>query len=177
MPLLTLCNKRPQNSGLNKLFQMNNLDDTPPVFSFGSYDEFFQVTQSMEGDPLDGGGSVVVFRGNPRGRVMVVGEAPGEEEDKQKLPFVGKAGQLLEKMLTEAGFDTGPQGEVYITNLVKRRPPNNRNPTPEEVSFYLPLLQEEIRLVDPDIIVCAGSFSMKALLEEDRGITKVRGTW
>ncbi|CAM9149600.1 unnamed protein product [Scytosiphon promiscuus] len=134
---------------------------------------------ALTGDPLEKvqeGGRIVVFRGNPSARLMLVGEAPGAEEDKLGVPFVGRSGQLLDTILRAVGLD--PDRDVYISNIVRRRPLDNRTPTPEEMDYYLPFLLEEIRLVDPDIIVTLGASSTKALLPfETRGITKARGQW
>jgi uracil-DNA glycosylase len=103
-----------------------------------------------------------------------VGEAPGKDEELQGKPFVGKSGRLLDDIFTYAGFDM--DRHIYISNVAKRRPPENRNPTPEEIAFYLPLLLEEIRLVNPSMIILAGATPLKALLDMT-GITKVRGHW
>lgn len=135
----------------------------------------------MAGDPLAapaaGGGRVVGYRGNPRARIAVVGEAPGADEDRVGLPFVGKAGQLLDAVLQNGGgFDV--ERDVCITNLVKRRPPGNRDPTAEELAFYVPRLRHELRLMAPDLIFVAGRFAMAACLGvPPSGITKLRGTW
>lgn len=101
-----------------------------------------------------------------------MGEAPGRDEDRVGKPFVGRAGLLLDDIFTYAGFDM--DRHVYITNVAKRRPPENRTPTPEEVDYYLPLLMEEIRLVDPAIIILAGATPLRAILNLS-GISKVRG--
>lgn len=130
----------------------------------------------MSGDPLESdGGRVVVHRGDPLAKLMVIGEAPGENEDKEGKPFVGKAGQLLDKIFAYGGFDMEKQ--VYITNVVKRRPRNNRTPTKAEIEYYLPSLLEEIAVVGPKVIVLAGSIAAKAVLGHDTRITKVRGQW
>lgn len=130
----------------------------------------------LQDDPLvEEGGRLVLYRGNPRATLMIVGEAPGAKEDELGLPFVGRAGQLLDAMLCEAGWDV--EREVYVSNLVRRRPPGNRDPTAEEVAYYAPLLRREVELVNPRIVLATGRFSMRALLGEGRGITKVRGRW
>lgn len=104
--------------------------------------------------------------------MQIIGEAPGRQEDAEGFPFVGEAGKLLDDIFTYAGFDMDQQ--VYVTNVVKRRPPSNRTPTGEEIGYYLPILMEEIRLVDPTIIVLAGAVPLKAVLNLT-GITKSRG--
>jgi uracil-DNA glycosylase len=117
----------------------------------------------------------VVGRGNPNARIMVIGEGPGENEDKTGLPFVGRAGQLLEKILAAVRFDT--EKDVYICNIVKCRPPENRVPTTEEIAACKPYLLEQIRLVDPKIILLTGATAVKGLIGDKRGITSIRGTW
>jgi len=118
---------------------------------------------------------VVFSRGNPEARLMFVGEAPGADEDKQGLPFVGKAGQLLDRILEAAGIDPD---EVYITNVVKCRPPGNRTPLPDEVKVCTQLwLLPEIEIVRPQIIVPLGSVATQFFLGQKVPITKVRGKW
>ena len=119
--------------------------------------------------------NVVVSRGNPQADIMIVGEGPGQQEDEQGLPFVGKSGQLLEKILAAVRLDT--EKDVYICNVVKCRPPGNRTPTADESSACKGYLLEQIRLVDPKIILMTGATAMKGLTGEKRGITKVRGQW
>jgi uracil-DNA glycosylase len=117
----------------------------------------------------------VVGRGNLRAPIMVVGEGPGQNEDETGLPFVGKAGQLLEKILASVKLNTTE--DVYICNIVKCRPPGNRVPTPEEMAACIPYLLEQIRLVDPQIILLTGATAVKGLTGDKRGITKIRGEW
>lgn len=117
----------------------------------------------------------VVGRGNLQAPIMIVGEAPGQNEDETGLPFVGKAGQLLEKILASVKLDT--EKDVYICNINKCRPPNNRVPTTDEVEACKPYLLEQIRLVDPKIILFTGATAVKGLTGDKRGITKIRGTW
>lgn len=117
----------------------------------------------------------VVGRGNLQAPIMIVGEAPGQNEDETGLPFVGKAGQLLEKILASVKLET--EKDVYICNINKCRPPNNRVPTTDEVEACKPYLLEQIRLVDPKIILFTGATAVKGLTGDKRGITKIRGTW
>lgn len=117
----------------------------------------------------------VVGRGNPQAPIMIIGEGPGQNEDETGLPFVGKAGQLLEKILESVKLDS--EQDVYICNVVKCRPPGNRVPTPDEIGACKPYLLEQIRLVDPKIILLTGATAVKGLIGEKRGITKIRGTW
>jgi uracil-DNA glycosylase len=117
----------------------------------------------------------VVGRGAIKAPVMVVGEGPGQNEDEQGLPFVGRSGQLLEKIL--ASVDLTVQEEVYICNVVRCRPPENRVPTPEEIAACKPYLLEQIRLVDPQVILLTGATALKALTGHKGAISKVRGEW
>ncbi|SRR5579883_849159 len=117
----------------------------------------------------------VVGRGNLKAPIMIVGEAPGQNEDETGLPFVGKAGQLLDKILASVNLDT--QEDVYICNINKCRPPDNRVPTTEEIAACKPYLLEQIRLVDPKIILLTGATAVKGLTGDKRGITKIRGEW
>lgn len=118
---------------------------------------------------------VVVGRGNPLASIVIVGEGPGQSEDEQGLPFVGRSGQLLDKILAAVKLDT--HKDVYICNVVKCRPPGNRAPTPEEIAACRPYLMEQIRLVDPKIILLTGATAVKGLIGDKRGITKIRGQW
>lgn len=117
----------------------------------------------------------VVSRGNPNADIMIVGEGPGQNEDETGLPFVGKAGQLLEKILASVKLDS--EKDVYICNIVKCRPPGNRTPTTQEMDACRPYLMEQIRMVDPKFILLSGASAVKGLIGDKRGITKIRGTW
>ena len=110
--------------------------------------------------------------GNPHARVMFVGEGPGKNEDLQGEPFVGAAGKKLDSLLSIAGLT---RSEIYIANVVKCRPPGNRNPTPEEIEACSPFLREQIRSIWPDVIVCLGNFASQWILKTDRGVTSLRG--
>lgn len=116
----------------------------------------------------------VVGRGNPQADLMIVGEGPGQNEDETGLPFVGKAGQLLDKILESVKLT---EADVFICNIVKCRPPGNRTPTQEEMDACRPYLLEQIRLVDPRIILLSGASAVKGLTGDKRGITKIRGEW
>ena len=113
--------------------------------------------------------------GNPKARVMFVGEAPGADEDRQGVPFVGVSGQLLDKMLASIGLDRATN--AYITNVVFWRPPGNRAPTDEEIASCLPFVTRHIELVDPAVLVFVGGMAAKTLLAKPLGITKLRGHW
>ncbi len=117
----------------------------------------------------------VIGRGHIQAPIMIVGEAPGQHEDEQGLPFVGRSGQLLEKILESVGLSTDQ--EVYISNAIRCRPPNNRTPTPQEMEACKPYLLEQIRLVNPQIILLTGATAVKSILGDKRGITKIRGEW
>ncbi len=110
--------------------------------------------------------------GNPNARVMIVGEGPGRNEDLQGEPFVGAAGKNLDALLQLAGLR---REDVYIGNVIKCRPPNNRNPKPEEIAACAPFLREQIRSIWPDVIVCLGNFASHFVLRTEVGITSLRG--
>lgn len=112
--------------------------------------------------------------GDPDADLMIVGEAPGEEEDLSGRPFVGRAGQLLDRVLASVDID---RADVYVTNMVKFRPPGNRNPKPEEIVASVPLLLEQIRLVRPQVIATLGNVPTQWFLESKEGITRLRGRW
>lgn len=115
----------------------------------------------------------VFARGNPQARWMLIGEAPGEHEDRQGEPFVGKAGQLLDNMLAAAGLDR--DRDVYIANVLKCRPPGNRNPAPEEILACQTYLQQQIRHVQPTLILALGRFAVQTLLQTEQSIGRLRG--
>ncbi|MGB9866383.1 MAG: uracil-DNA glycosylase [Bacillota bacterium] len=117
---------------------------------------------------------VVFGEGNSRARLMLVGEAPGAVEDETGRPFVGPAGQLLEKILAAIGLS---RQDVYIANVVKCRPPGNRLPTPEEAATCYPHLKAQLRLIKPSVVVCLGALSTQVLVDPSARITKVRGQW
>jgi len=119
--------------------------------------------------------NTVFSRGNPEAKLCFVGEAPGADEDAQGIPFVGRAGQLLDKMIHAMGLD--PAKDVYVCNIIKCRPPANRKPEPDEVATCIPYLHEQIAQIDPKVIVALGNTSVAALLGAKLGITKVRGSW
>ncbi len=116
---------------------------------------------------------VVFGDGNPEADVMFVGEAPGQREDEQGVPFVGRSGQLLDELLGEVGLE---RRDVYIANVVKCRPPSNRDPRPDEIEACKGYLSEQLRLIDPKVVVTLGNFASKLLLKTEAGITRVRGT-
>lgn len=133
------------------------------------------------GHPLKSGARHCVFAdGNPAARVMIVGEAPGRNEDIEGKPFVGKGGQLLDRMFAAIGLsrhDEDPAKALYITNIVPWRPAQNRTPSPEESAAFLPFVRRHIDLIDPLLIVAMGNTPTKALLETTTGIMRMRGHW
>ena len=133
------------------------------------------ILEKFDGCALKATASQLVFAdGNPKARVMLVGEAPGRDEDIEGLPFVGRSGKLLDRMLAAIGLD---RTSVYIANIVPWRPPGNRTPTPQESQICLPFILRQIELADPDILVCLGGPSAQTLLGIKEGITKTRGRW
>ena len=118
--------------------------------------------------------NIVFSDGNPKSKIMVIGEAPGSNEDQEGLPFVGKAGTLLDKMLASINLD---RKNVYISNIINYRPPENRRPTDEEMNRYLPFIKKHIEIIAPKILILLGSTAMNALIGSDVVISKVRGRW
>lgn len=112
--------------------------------------------------------------GNPKARLVFVGEGPGAEEDNQGIPFVGAAGQLLTKMILAMGYS---RDEVYICNVVKCRPPGNRNPEPDEIQACQPFLEAQLHAIRPEVIIALGKFAAQTLLRTDTPITRLRGQW
>ena len=124
--------------------------------------------------------NMVFAEGNPKARVMIIGEAPGAEEDAQGKPFVGASGQLLDKMLACIGlsrWEEDPEKSVYITNILNWRPPGNRIPLPAEIEMSLPFIERHIALVQPKVLFFLGGVPTKALLQTEEGISKLRGKW
>ena len=118
--------------------------------------------------------NIVFSDGNPKSKIMLIGEAPGANEDDEGLPFVGRAGMLLDKMLAAINLD---RKKVYISNIINYRPPENRRPTDEEIKRYLPLITKHIEIINPKILVLLGSTAMNALIGNDVVISKMRGKW
>lgn len=150
----------------------------PPVLVAGSMPDLPSLAQFVAGCPrckLAGGRTNIVFgHGNPKAELMFIGEAPGREEDEQGLPFVGAAGQLLTKIIEAMGTT---RQDVYIVNTVLCRPPNNRDPEPDEVAACRPFLEEQIRLVSPRVIVTLGAPAGQSLLRTTEPISQLRGRW
>ena len=118
--------------------------------------------------------NIVFSDGNPKSKIMLIGEAPGANEDQEGLPFVGRAGQLLDKMLSAIDLD---RKKVYISNIINYRPPENRRPTDAEINRYLPFIIKHIEIISPKVLVLLGSTAMNALIGSDVVISKMRGKW
>jgi len=140
-----------------------------------------EALAAFEGCALKKTATNLVFgMGSRQARIMLIGEAPGENEDRQGLPFVGPAGQLLDRMLGAIGLDRhadDPAKAVYITNMLPWRPPGNRSPTDSEIAACMPFMVRHIELMAPDILIFAGGISAKAMLNRTEGITRLRGRW
>ena len=153
-------------------------DGTLPIPA-GTYDSIAALTAHCEQCQRCGLGAgrthVVVGRGNPEAPIAIIGEGPGQSEDETGLPFVGKSGQLLDKILDSVRLSV--EREIYICNVVRCRPPGNRTPTPDEVAACRPYLMEQLRLVDPKIILLTGATAVRAVTGRKEGITKIRGQW
>jgi DNA polymerase len=138
-------------------------------------DELRALLDAFDGCALKFTASRLVFAdGNPHARLMLVGEAPGRDEDIAGLPFVGRSGKLLDRMLAAIGLD---RTSVYIANIIPWRPPGNRTPTPQETQICLPFIRRQIELVNPDVLVCLGNPSSQGILNTREGIMRTRGRW
>jgi len=138
-------------------------------------EELNSAIKGYEGCPLKDTASSTVFGdGNPQGRLMVIGEAPGADEDRQGRPFVGISGKLLDRMIESIGLN---RNTIYITNVVPWRPPGNRKPTTEEVSVCIPFLERHIELIGPEVLLLVGGLAANTVLARPGGITKLRGNW
>lgn len=146
-----------------------------PVGQIRTLDEIRRELGDCKRCKLCEGRTNIVFgSGNPKAELVFVGEAPGQDEDMQGVPFVGKAGQLLTKMIEAMGFS---RDEVYICNVNKCRPPNNRNPEPEEIAACEPFLKAQLQALQPKVIVALGKFAAQTLLRDATPITRLRGQW
>ena len=133
------------------------------------------LLENFDGCALKHTATRLVFSdGNPQARIMFVGEAPGRDEDIEGLPFVGRSGKLLDRMIAAIGLD---RSKAYIANVIPWRPPGNRTPTPQETQICLPFIQRQIELVNPDVLVTLGNPSTQTLLATREGIMKTRGKW
>jgi len=140
-----------------------------------TFEELYTTIDSFEGCALKRTATTTcVYDGNPEARIMLIGEAPGAQEDRQGKPFVGPAGQLLDKMLAAIELD---RTKVLITNLLFWRPPGNRTPTADEIAACLPFVERMVELIQPRVLVYVGGSAAKAMLERSEGITRLRGRW
>lgn len=147
---------------------------------FSTLEDILSALRGMKDDPLaNAGTNIVISRGNPQAKLLLVGEAPGPQENIQGKPFVGPAGQLLDKILLAGGFN--PEEDVYITNSVFRMPPGDdgkpfRKPNDHEIEYYRPFVFEMIRVIDPRVILLTGNVACQSVLKKT-GITSLRGQW
>ena len=151
-----------EQKGIKKLDEITEIKDLIPLIS--SHKSSLKNTAKK----------LVLFDGNIKSNLMIIGEAPGQEEDEQGIPFVGRAGQLLNKMLSAIKLD---RKEVYVTNVVPWRPPQNRTPTDEEILDFLPFLQRQIEIIKPTFIYLLGTTAAKAILSTPLSLGKLRGKW
>jgi len=147
-----------------------------PMNQVPNLDELEKIVSNCTRCQLASGRTKTVFGdGNPASGIVLIGEGPGQNEDETGLPFVGKAGQLLTKILASVGIDR--KSDIYICNTVKCRPPQNRAPEPEEMAACRPYLDGQIAAIQPKLILLAGASAVKAVLQSKVGITKIRGQW
>jgi uracil-DNA glycosylase family 4 len=137
--------------------------------------ELKQLIISIKDCELKKNSNNIVFSdGNPNAKIMIIGEGPGANEDLEGVPFIGRTGELLDKMLSSINLD---RDNTYITNVVNYRPPENRNPTEEEIARYLPYLTKHIEIINPTILILLGSAALKAVIGSDEVISEIRGKW
>jgi len=149
------------------------LTGSGPGLGCSSLEQIEQLIGDCQRCPLSATRTRIVFgSGNPSARVMLIGEAPGRNEDLTGVPFVGAAGALLDELLAHAGLD---RSEVFIANVVKCRPPENRNPAPLEIETCTPFLREQVRVIAPEVLVTLGNFATRFVLATDEGITGLHG--
>jgi DNA polymerase len=181
---LSKVNKREvkQNILSSSVKEVTNQSDTVDLNKSDSFledcknlESLHQVVLKFSGCALKRTAKNTVFSdGNPNSKIMLLGEAPGEQEDKEGVPFLGEAGLLLDKMLNAIGQN---RKNTYLSNIIFWRPPGNRKPTEEEVSICMPLVQKHIELVKPKILILAGAIAAKAIYGIETGITQLRGNW
>jgi DNA polymerase len=156
-------------------------DSSTLAAACGDLAELRAAMAGFEGCALKRGARNLVFAdGDPRARVMVIGEAPGRDEDREGLPFVGRSGQLLDRMLAAIGLSRraeDPEAAAYITNVLPWRPPQNRDPSGDEVAMLLPFLFRHMELAAPEVLLLLGSPAARAVLATEQGVTRLRGRW
>ena len=159
---------------------MSQIDLFSASAQYSSLEEVLRALRGLKDDPLaKAGTNIVISRGNPEAKLLIIGEAPGPQENIQGKPFVGPAGQLLDKILQAGNFD--PEKDVYITNSVFRMPPGDdgksfRKPNDQEIEYYRPFVFEIARLIDPLVILLTGNVACQSILRKT-GITTLRGQW
>ena len=169
---------RPASSLQNENLHSNAAEETGCASlakKASTLEELKEAIFRLDGCPLKETATNMVFgNGNPHARLMIIGEAPGAEEDKQGLPFVGASGHLLDLMLASIGLN---RSEVYITNILPWRPPGNRKPSEAETALFTPFVRRHIALIKPDVLLLLGGSAVSALMNTNAGITKTRGHW
>jgi uracil-DNA glycosylase family 4 len=154
---------------------VTSLIDRSSMSELSTLEALEAIVAAFDGCGLKRTAKTLCFaRGNTKARLMLIGEAPGRDEDLQGKPFVGRAGQLLDRMLAAIGLD---ESSIYITNTVYWRPPGNRTPTPEEIEACAPFLAKQIELLSPQLLVLLGGAAAKSLLGVSEGIMRLRGKW
>jgi len=159
----------------NDTIDSNNSMHTDRINKISSLEGLKSYMSDFKGCELYKNSTNMVFSdGNPKSEIMLIGEAPGHDEDIQGKPFVGRSGKLLDKMLEAIELN---REKVYIANIIPWRPPNNRRPTDEEIETCLPFIKKHIELINPKVLMLLGSTATFALLKNTEGITKIRGKW
>ena len=154
--------KSPEKKDVKKFDEITGIDDLIPIIT------------NHESALKNKAKKLVLYNGNVNSNLMIIGEAPGQEEDEQGIPFVGRAGQLLNKMLLAINVD---RKDVYVTNVVPWRPPQNRTPTDQEILEFLPFLQKQIEIINPKFLYLLGTTAAKAILSTPLSLGKLRGKW
>ena len=154
--------KSPEKKDVKKFDEITGIDDLIPIIT------------NHESALKNKAKKLVLYNGNVNSNLMIIGEAPGQEEDEQGIPFIGRAGQLLNKMLLAINVD---RKDVYVTNVVPWRPPQNRTPTDQEILVFLPFLQKQIEIIKPKFLYLLGTTAAKAILSTPLSLGKLRGKW
>lgn len=166
----------PQEVGQNTMKKITNITSRLLAQKCQTLDELRQALHEFNDCPLKLTATNTVFSdGNPQAKIMVIGEAPGADEDIQGKPFVGMSGQLLDRMFATIGLSR--QTNFYVTNIIPYRPPGNRQPTTQEIIQCLPFVQRHIELIKPEILILVGGVAAKTILDTNEGIMRLRGRW
>lgn len=164
------------NADINRNSMLTNPRTPIPPGSYKTMEEIAKdCNQCQRCDLGKNRTNAVIGRGNPQAKIMIIGEGPGQQEDERGLPFVGRSGQLLDKVLESVELNS--DRDVYISNAIRCRPPHNRTPLVKEIEACKPYLLEQIRLVNPQIILLTGAVAVRTLTGDRRGISKIRGQW